>query len=104
MSNQDVDTGKKDYVKGFILSLILTAIPFYFVAAQTLPVAATYAVMFGCALIQVFVHFGYFLHMETRTEEGRWNFVSLMFTAIVVLILIGGSIWIMWNLNVNMKM
>ncbi|MGO1298643.1 MAG: cytochrome o ubiquinol oxidase subunit IV, partial [Vibrio sp.] len=31
-------------------------------------------------------------------------FVSLMFSAIVVFIVIGGSIWIMWNLNINMAM
>ncbi|MEH0664684.1 cytochrome o ubiquinol oxidase subunit IV [Vibrio scophthalmi] len=104
MSHQAADNGKKDYVKGFLASLILTAIPFYFVATQSLSPAWTYAVLFGCAIVQVVVHFVYFLHMETRTEEGQWNFVSLMFTAIVVLILIGGSIWIMWNLNINMMM
>lgn len=104
MSNQHVDSGKNDYIKGFIASLILTIIPFYFVATQSLPETVTYALMFGCAIVQVFVHFVCFLHMETRTDDGRWNFVSLMFTAMVVLILIGGSIWIMWNLNINMAM
>ncbi|WP_203345120.1 cytochrome o ubiquinol oxidase subunit IV [Vibrio fluvialis] len=104
MSNQHVDSGKNDYIKGFIASLILTIIPFYFVATQSLPETVTYALMFGCAIVQVFVHFVYFLHMETRTDDGRWNFVSLMFTAMVVLILIGGSMWIMWNLNINMAM
>ncbi|WP_165313334.1 cytochrome o ubiquinol oxidase subunit IV [Vibrio ziniensis] len=104
MSNQHLDSAKSDYVKGFIASLILTIIPFYFVATQSLPKDITYAILFGCAVIQVIVHFIYFLHMEIKTDEGKWNFVSLMFTAIVVLILIAGSIWIMWNLNVNMMM
>ncbi|MCF7362386.1 cytochrome o ubiquinol oxidase subunit IV [Vibrio sp. A1-b2] len=104
MSNQHLDSAKSDYVKGFIASLILTIIPFYFVATQSLPKDITYAILFGCALIQVIVHFIYFLHMEIKTDEGKWNFVSLMFTVLVVLILIVGSIWIMWNLNVNMSM
>jgi cytochrome o ubiquinol oxidase operon protein cyoD len=104
MSNQHVDSGVKGYVIGFIASLILTIIPFYFVAAQSLPEATTYALLFGCAIVQVFVHFAYFLHMEVRTEEGKWNMVSLVFSAMVVLILIAGSIWIMWNLNHNMMM
>ena len=65
MSNQHVDSGKNDYIKGFIASLILTIIPFYFVATQSLPETVTYALMFGCAIVQVFVHFVYFLHMET---------------------------------------
>lgn len=104
MSNQHLDSAKSDYVKGFIASLILTIIPFYFVATQSLPKDIIYAILFGCAVIQVIVHFIYFLHMEIKTDEGKWNFVSLMFTVLVVLILIVGSIWIMWNLNVNMSM
>ncbi len=104
MSNQHLDSAKSDYVKGFIASLILTIIPFYFVATQSLPKDITYAILFGCAVIQVIVHFIYVLHMEIKTDEGKWNFVSLMFTVLVVLILIVGSIWIMWNLNVNMMM
>ncbi|MCV5856297.1 cytochrome o ubiquinol oxidase subunit IV, partial [Escherichia coli] len=75
-----------------------------FVWAQTLPASTTYVVMFTCALVQIFVHFKYFLHMEAKTSDGRWNLVSLMFTAIVVLILIAGSIWIIYNMNVNMKL
>ena len=64
MSNQHLDSAKSDYVKGFIASLILTIIPFYFVATQSLPKDITYAILFGCAVIQVIVHFIYFLHME----------------------------------------
>jgi len=104
MSHSYVESGIKNYIIGFIAAVILTVIPFYFVANQTLSVGITYAILFGCAIIQVFVHFVYFLHMETRTEEGRWNFVSLVFSGIVVFILIAGSIWIMWNLNINMAM
>ncbi|MDC5707272.1 cytochrome o ubiquinol oxidase subunit IV [Vibrio europaeus] len=101
---QYLETGASDYVKGFVASLILTVIPFYFVWAQSLPDGATYVILFGCAIVQIFVHFRYFLHMEAKTSDGRWNLVSLMFTAIVVLILIAGSVWIIYNMNVNMKL
>ncbi|HHF2876582.1 TPA: cytochrome o ubiquinol oxidase subunit IV [Vibrio diabolicus] len=102
--DQHVEASASDYVKGFIASLILTVIPFYFVWTKSLPDTTTYAILFGCALVQIFVHFKYFLHMETKTSDGRWNLVSLMFTAIVVLILIAGSVWIIYNMNVNMKL
>ncbi|MBS9826671.1 cytochrome o ubiquinol oxidase subunit IV [Vibrio alginolyticus] len=102
--DQHVETSSSDYMKGFIASLILTVIPFYFVWTKSLPDTMTYAILFGCALVQIFVHFKYFLHMETKTSDGRWNLVSLMFTAIVVLILIAGSVWIIYNMNVNMKL
>ncbi|MDN3612197.1 cytochrome o ubiquinol oxidase subunit IV [Vibrio ostreicida] len=101
---QHQQSGASDYVKGFLASLVLTVIPFYFVWMQTLPHSATYVILFGCALVQIFVHFKYFLHMEVKTSDGRWNLVSLMFTAIVVLILIAGSVWIIYNMNVNMKL
>ncbi len=104
MSTQHADSGAKGYIIGFIASVILTAIPFYFAATQSLPKSTTYAVLFASAIIQVLVHFSYFLHMELKTEEGKWNFLSLVFSIIVVLIIIVGSIWIMWNLNVNMAM
>ncbi len=107
MSYQHTDsanTGARDYVKGFVLSLILTIIPFYFAYTQSLPETTTYAILFGCAIVQVIVHFAYFLHMEVKSEQGQWNMISLVFSAIVVLILIAGSLWIMWNLHTNMML
>ncbi len=104
MSNEHADSSMKSYIIGFVASLVLTVIPFYFAGTQSLAPAMTYTILFGCAVIQVIVHFIYFLHMETRTEEGQWNVISLVFAAVVVFIVIGGSVWIMWNLRINMAM
>lgn len=104
MSNQHADTGARDYVKGFIFSLVLTVIPFYFAWSQSLSESATYAILFGCAIVQVIVHFAYFLHMETKTEDGQWRMVTLLFSAIVVLIIIAASIWIIWSLHQQMML
>ena len=104
MGNQNNKTASREYLIGFFASLVLTVIPFYYTYNHSLPKGATYVILFGCAVLQVFVHFVYFLHMETHTSEGRWNVVALLFSAIVVLILIVGSIWVMWNLNANMRM
>jgi cytochrome o ubiquinol oxidase operon protein cyoD len=53
------------------------------------------------AVIQVVVHLIYFLHMNTSSEE-RWNLVALLFTAMIIGIVVVGSLWIMYNLNINM--
>ncbi|MGP2731310.1 cytochrome o ubiquinol oxidase subunit IV, partial [Serratia marcescens] len=53
------------------------------------------------AVIQVIVHLVYFLHMNTSSEE-RWNLVALLFTAMIIGIVVVGSLWIMYNLNINM--
>ncbi len=104
MSDQHADTSVRDYIKGFIASFVLTAIPFYLVMAQSFSMQTIYVVIFLCAIIQVIVHLNYFLHMEITTEGGKWNMVALVFSAIVVFIVVAGSIWIMWSLNNNMMM
>ena len=53
------------------------------------------------AVIQIFVHLVYFLHMNTSSEE-RWNLIALAFTALIIAIVVVGSLWIMYNLNINM--
>ncbi|KFA98722.1 cytochrome o ubiquinol oxidase subunit IV [Vibrio sp. ER1A] len=102
--SSNTDIAASDYIKGFCAALVLTVVPFYLVWAQSLPASTTYSVLFACAIVQVFVHFKYFLHMEAKTSDGQWNLVSLLFTIVVVFILIAGSLWIMYNMNMNMMM
>ncbi|MCP1065001.1 cytochrome o ubiquinol oxidase subunit IV [Serratia symbiotica] len=91
----------KSYLIGFILSIILTVIPFTMVMNDSASHATILAVVIGTAVIQVLVHLIYFLHMNTSSEK-RWNLVALLFTAIVIGIVVVGSLWIMYNLNINM--
>lgn len=91
----------KSYITGFILSVILTVIPFWIVMEHVLSPAATIGAIVVLAFIQVIVQLGYFLHMNTRSEGG-WNFISLVFSAVIIAILVVGSLWIMHHLNINM--
>lgn len=92
----------REYVTGFVLSVILTAIPFYLVMTGALHDKATTAVVISLfAIVQVVVHMIYFLHMSPKSEGG-WNMLALIFTAIVVLIVLSGSSWVMYHLNHNM--
>jgi cytochrome o ubiquinol oxidase operon protein cyoD len=59
------------------------------------------AVVVIAAVVQVLVHLYYFLHLSTSTDQ-RWNLVAIVFSAVIILIVVVGSIWIMWNLNYNM--
>lgn len=91
----------KSYLIGFILSIALTIIPFAIVITGFFSRATTLAVVLITAAIQVLVHLIYFLHMNTSSEK-RWNLVALLFTIIVIGIIVAGSLWIMYNLNINM--
>ena len=51
--------------------------------------------------IQIIVHMIYFLHMNGRSEGG-WNLLSLIFTIVLVVITLSGSLWVMYHLNQNM--
>ncbi|MFT6590438.1 MAG: cytochrome o ubiquinol oxidase operon protein cyoD [Rhodoferax sp.] len=92
----------KGYLTGFCLSVVLTAIPFWLVMAKVLPSSGITAfVVLGFATVQIVVHMFYFLHMNTRVEGG-WSMLALLFTCVLVLIMLSGSIWVMYNLNANM--
>ena len=54
------------------------------------------------AVVQVFVHIVYFLHMD-RSAEQRWNVVAFAFTVMILVIVVSGSVWIMHNATSNME-
>ncbi len=91
-----------DYLAGFALSVVLTAIPFWLVMGKVLPSpAVTALVILVFAVIQVIVHMVYFLHMDAKSEGG-WNLLALIFTAVLVVIVLMGTLWVMHNMNANM--
>ena len=92
----------RGYVVGFVLSVVLTAVPFWLVMTGVLPgMVATALIIFALALVQILVHVVFFLHLDTRSEGG-WTLIAFIFTAVIVVIAIAGSIWIMYHLNTNM--
>ena len=91
----------RDYLIGFILSVILTAIPFWLVMERPLSDGATAAVIMVFAAVQIVVHMIFFLHMSPKAEGG-WSITSLTFTIIIVVIMLAGSLWVMHHLNTNM--
>jgi cytochrome o ubiquinol oxidase subunit IV len=90
------------YVTGFVLSVILTAIPFWLVMNKVIPSSGMTAfVILSFAVVQIIVHMIFFLHLNTKSEQG-WNMLALIFTLVLVVILLAGSLWVMHHLNTNM--
>jgi cytochrome o ubiquinol oxidase operon protein cyoD len=90
------------YVVGFILSVVLTAIPFWIVMTKAIDSRAyTIVVILAFAAVQIVVHMVYFLHM-TPKAEGGWSLMALAFTIILVVITLSGSLWVMFHLQANM--
>ena len=91
----------KSYATGFILSIVLTAIPFALVMSGALSRSAVLVGIFGAAIVQILVHLHYFLHLDT-SSAARWNVLALVFTVLIMILFVGGTLWIMYHLNHRM--
>ncbi|PWY55893.1 cytochrome o ubiquinol oxidase subunit IV [Legionella qingyii] len=104
----DADTGAsygtyQSYTIGFVASLLLTLFSFYLVASSALPPKILYIAVGVLAIIQLFVQLVFFLHLNTNSKTS-WNLLSFLFTLVVVLVLVIGTMWIMYNLYEKMDM
>ena len=95
----------KSYTVGFILSLVLTFAAFGAVWAHQhqglLSTPLLVAALLLLAAAQLMVQLLFFLHIGSETKP-RWNMASLLFAVLVLIIIVGGSVWIMNNLNYHM--
>jgi cytochrome o ubiquinol oxidase operon protein cyoD len=92
----------KGYMTGFVLSVILTAIPFWLVMGKVFEKSSdTALVILALGAVQIVVHMIYFLHMNTKSEGG-WTVMALIFTLVLVVITLSGSLWVMYHLKTNM--
>ena len=91
----------KSYAIGFILSVILTVSPFGLVMYPSLPTMTTLAIVLLFAVVQVVVHLVYFLHLD-RSEEQRENVIAFVFAGLVIVLLVGLSLWIMFSIHTYM--
>lgn len=95
----DAGTGSvKAYVAGFLYSLAITIEAYLLVTQHVFSDGWTVAAIVCLALVQLFVQLIFFLHLG-RQSKLRWNLMVLSFAAIVVLIVVLGSLWIMTNLD-----
>jgi len=88
------------YAIGFLLAVILTALPFWAAMTGAASGGGLVTMVMGAAAVQIVVHLVCFLHLDGRSD--RWTMMALVFTLFVLAILIGGSLWVMYHLNHNM--
>lgn len=92
----------RSYTIGFGISLVLTGLAFWVVErANGVSSTALIATIFLLAIMQLVVQLVFFLHLG-REEKPRLNLMVFGFMLLVVGIIVGGSLWIMSNLNYNM--
>lgn len=104
LNQPDYGTGQKKltiYIFGVIVCAILTLFAFWVVITGKFN-GWEFAIIYLLACIQFLVQVICFLRLNTQTKQGQINIMSFIFTGIILLSIVTGSLWIMWNLNYNM--
>jgi cytochrome o ubiquinol oxidase operon protein cyoD len=93
--------GLQGYVLGLILAALLTIASFYIVGAHWVWGPGIPVALAVLAIAQIGVHLVFFLHL-TSAPDNTNNILALAFGVMIVVLVVGGSLWIMANLNENM--
>src|SRR6202021_880778 len=110
-SDLDVAAGDEDearvgakllgYVVGLGLAILLTATSFFVAGTDLVWQPSIPVAIVVLAIAQMGVHLVFFLHITTGADNTN-NVLALAFGMLIVFLVIGGSLWIMANLNHNM--
>jgi len=91
------------YTTGLFLAVVLTATSFWVANTSLLWGPGVGVGLIVLAIAQMGVHLVFFLHITTAPDNTN-NVLALAFGILIVLLVIGGSVWIMTNLNENMML
>ena len=89
------------YVVGLSLAILLTATSFFVAGTDLVWQPSIPVAIVVLAIAQMGVHLAFFLHITTGADNTN-NVLALAFGLLIVFLVIGGSLWIMGNLNQNM--
>ncbi|AKI03531.1 heme/copper-type cytochrome/quinol oxidase, subunit 4 (plasmid) [Hoeflea sp. IMCC20628] len=101
MSEPNYQQEVRGYLTGFGLALVLTLVPFALVLRGDLSPLATLIVLGGCGLAQFVVQLRFFLHIDLRRQK-REDLQLILFSVLLLVIMAGGTIWIIGNLGMRM--
>lgn len=90
------------YVWGIGLALVLTLLSFGLVTWAAMPRLWLLISIGVLALVQMVVHFRCFLHIGWR--ENRDDLQLILFSALLLVIMVAGTVWIMASLALRMGM
>lgn len=104
VSKSEREDPKKEltsYCIGGVLALLLTGAAFAIVATQLLQGTVALFVLAGLAILQIAVHLKFFLHIDLKKSH-RDDLQLVLFTFLILAIMVGGTIWILFNQHARM--
>jgi cytochrome o ubiquinol oxidase subunit IV len=88
------------YLTGLGLAILLTATSFFIAGTDLVWQPSIPVALVVLAIAQMGVHLVFFLHITTGPDNTN-NVLALAFGVLIVVLVIGGSLWIMAHLNHN---
>lgn len=101
-SSNDSKRGEiHSYMVGYGLALALTAAAFAAVRWQNFVSTTTLVIVLGLALVQMVVHFRFFLHISLR-KSAREDLLLILFSTLIVILMVSGTLVVLFNLRTRM--
>jgi cytochrome o ubiquinol oxidase operon protein cyoD len=91
----------RNYALGLFWAVALTALAFGLVAWSPFERSTTLALVGLLALVQMVVHLRYFLHIDLSRQK-REDLQLILFSALILMLMAGGTIWVLANLAERM--
>jgi cytochrome o ubiquinol oxidase operon protein cyoD len=91
------------YIVGLALALILTGVSFWVASTGVLWGPGVAVGLVVLAIAQIGIHLVFFLHITSGPDNTN-NVLALAFGALIVFLVMIGTIWIMAHMNANVGM
>jgi len=90
----------KPLIWGFVLSIALTLAAYFIVVEHLLTSWVLLVTVVGLGIVQAVVQLVFFLHIGLESKP-RWYLIIFLFMVLIIVILVGCTMWIMRNLDYN---
>jgi cytochrome o ubiquinol oxidase subunit IV len=97
----EVAEGILGYVIGLFLAIFLTAVSFFVAGTSLVWGPSIPLALVVLAIAQIGIHLVFFIHITTGPDNTN-NVLALAFGVLIVMLIMVGSLWIMFNLGQNM--
>lgn len=86
---------------GLVLSALLTLASYRIVTYYHLTHIGLVYTVFTFGVIQALLQLIFFMDLGLE-DRPYWNMITFLFTVLIAIIVVGGTLWIMSNLNYNL--
>ena len=97
---QSWNTSYKPLVWGLIISVILTLVAYFIAGDGTKGSYSISVLLLAIGAVQALSQLVFHMHIFAE-EKPHWNLITFLFLILVIFVLVGGTLWIMYNLSYN---